>query len=89
MGLHKFAKYYYMPGVHEPGPSLEVIVNRGLFNKLPEDLQAIVRNAAQATAIETLYDFTFRNIETFGVLKKAIAYAPRAEHGFLGMITAS
>ena len=27
-GLHKVAKYYYYPGWHEPGPSIECIINK-------------------------------------------------------------
>ncbi len=27
-GLYKVAKYYYMPAFHEPGPGLEIIVNK-------------------------------------------------------------
>ena len=67
-GLQKFAKYYYMPGFHEPGPGLEVLVNRQTFEALPAELQAILRTAAEATALETLADFTFHNIETFAEL---------------------
>lgn len=69
-GLHKFARYYYMPGFHEPGPSLEVIVSRRAYDKLSPELQVILRCAAQATALETLSDFTFHNIETFALLEK-------------------
>lgn len=64
-GLQKFAKYYYMPGFHEPGPSLEVIFNRDRFQTLPADLQAVVRAAVAATAQETLADFTYHNVETY------------------------
>jgi len=66
--LQKFADYYYMPGFHEPGPGLEVLVNRQRFEALPADLQAIIRTAAEATALETLADFTFHNVETFAEL---------------------
>ena len=64
-GLHRFAKYYYMPGFHEPGPSLEILVNEKSYQGLPEDLRAAVRAAARATALETTSDFTYHNIETF------------------------
>ncbi len=64
-GLNKVAKFYYMPAFHEPGPSLEVIVNRQKFDALPDDLQAIVREAAGATALETTADFQFHNTKTF------------------------
>ena len=42
-GLHQAAKYYYYPGWHEPGPTLEVIINKEAFASLPSDLQEIVR----------------------------------------------
>ena len=31
-GLHKAAKFYYYPGWHEPGPSLECIINKDAYN---------------------------------------------------------
>jgi len=68
-GLQKFAKFYYMPGVHEPGPSLEVIMRKERFAALAPDLQAAVRAAAGATALETLADFTFHNIATFAEME--------------------
>ncbi len=45
MGLHQVAKYYYYPGWHEPGPVLEMIINKDKFLALPEDLQEIIRTA--------------------------------------------
>jgi TRAP-type mannitol/chloroaromatic compound transport system substrate-binding protein len=46
IGFHKVVKYYYGPGMHEPGPAFSLLVNRGAYEALPEDLQAIVRAAA-------------------------------------------
>lgn len=67
-GLYKVARYYYVPAFHEPGPGLEVIVNKEAWAKLAPDLQAIVAAAASAAAAETLADFTFHNIESYGPL---------------------
>ena len=67
-GLQKVVKYYYVPAFHEPGPGLEVSVNKAKFEALPGDLQAIVRVAAAATAQETTTDFTYHNIQAFGPL---------------------
>lgn len=64
-GLYKVAKYYYMPAFHELGPALELLVNKQVFEDLPEHLQAIVRNAAMATSFESLADFTFHNIISY------------------------
>ncbi len=67
-GLYKVAKFYYAPAFHEPGPGLEVIVNKAAWGELPPDLQAIVEAAASAAAAETLADFTYHNVESFGPL---------------------
>jgi TRAP-type mannitol/chloroaromatic compound transport system substrate-binding protein len=60
-GFHQVAKYYYYPGWHEPGPTLELIVNQQAFESLPEDLQAIVEGAARAINQDMLDDYTARN----------------------------
>lgn len=54
MGLHNAAKNYYTTGWHEPTNVTELIINKGAWDSLPEDLQAIVRNAAQACNNESL-----------------------------------
>lgn len=64
-GLHKAAKYYYMPAFHEPGAGLEVIVNKDRYNALSADLKEIIKRAAQATTAESTADFTAHNIEAF------------------------
>jgi len=67
-GLHRMARYYYMPGVLEPGPGLEIMINRGVWDELPEDLQEAVRSAAHATAYETYADFLYHNTQSFQTL---------------------
>jgi TRAP-type mannitol/chloroaromatic compound transport system substrate-binding protein len=73
-GFHQVAKYYYYPGWHEPGPILELIVNKEAYASLPADLQAIVENAARAVNQDMLDEYTARNntalvelVETHGV----------------------
>lgn len=60
-GLPKLAKYYYLPGLHEPGPAVEIIVNRKVFAALARDQQAAIRIAAAAATAETLAEFTYNN----------------------------
>ncbi|WP_341503132.1 TRAP transporter substrate-binding protein DctP [Gallaecimonas sp. GXIMD4217] len=69
-GLHQAASYYYYPGWHEPGTSLELLVNKAAFQALPADLQAIVRSAARATNQDMLDEYTARNIEALHALKE-------------------
>ena len=73
-GFHQVAKYYYYPGWHEPGPILELIVNKDAYADLPADLQAIVDSAARAVNQDMLDEYTARNntalvelVETHGV----------------------
>ncbi len=61
MGFHEVAKYYYYPGWHEPGSTLEIIVNKTAFDALPDDLKAIVEVAARAANQDMLDEYTARN----------------------------
>lgn len=67
-GLHKAAKYYYWPGWHEPGTTLEAMVNRKAYEALPKPLQEIVKIACQAANDEMLSEFTARNSSALNTL---------------------
>ncbi len=60
-GLYKVAKYYYYPGWHEPGTTLEAVINKEALNKLPKDLQSIVLNACKVANQDMLAEYTARN----------------------------
>ncbi len=60
-GLYKVAKYYYYPGWHEPGTTLEAMINKKAFAALPGDLQSIVRNACKVVNQDMLAEYTARN----------------------------
>ncbi len=61
-GLHKVAKYYYMAAFHEPGPALEVFINKSIYEGLPADLKAAVAAAASSIANEATADFHYHNV---------------------------
>ena len=61
LGLHKVGKYYYYPGWHEPGPTIELLVNQKAWDNLPPDLQEIVRLAARASNQDMLDEYTALN----------------------------
>ncbi|MFQ5708388.1 MAG: TRAP transporter substrate-binding protein [bacterium] len=61
MGFYKVAKYYYYPGWHEPGPVLELTVNKNAWDKLPRDLQTIIRSAAARANMWMLSEFESKN----------------------------
>jgi len=60
-GLYKAAKYYYYPGFHEPGATLEAVINKDAFSGLPPDLQSIVLNACKVVNQDMLAEYTARN----------------------------
>lgn len=60
-GIYKVAKHYYYPGWHEPGSMMEFVINKTAFEKLPNDLQAIVRVATKAINDDMLAEYTTRN----------------------------
>ncbi len=45
MGFHRAASYYYGPGFHEGGPTLELMINRKAWDSLPSDLQKVIKVA--------------------------------------------
>ena len=60
-GFHQVAKYYYYPGWQDPGPTIELIINKAAYESLPADLQAIVEVAAAAANQDMLNEYTARN----------------------------
>jgi TRAP-type mannitol/chloroaromatic compound transport system substrate-binding protein len=67
-GLYKAAKYYYYPGWHEPGTTLECFINKKAFEALPPDLQSIVLNASKVANLDGLSELTARNNEALQTL---------------------
>jgi len=67
-GLHKVAKYYYYPGWHEPGSTMEALINKDAFNELPNDLQSIVLAACKAVNMDMLSEYTARNNQALDTL---------------------
>ena len=52
------ADYYYYPGWHEPGSTLEIIINKDAYESLPQDLKAVIKYAARAANQEMLDEYT-------------------------------
>ncbi len=60
-GFYKVAKYYYYPGWHEPGTTLEAMINKKTYDALPKDLQQIVMSACKVANQDMLAEYTARN----------------------------
>jgi len=67
-GLHKAAKFYYYPGWHEPGTTLEALINKQALEALPDDLQSIVLNACKVVNQQMLAEYTTRNQQALDTL---------------------
>ena len=67
-GLHKAAKYYYSPGWHEPGTTMECFVNAQAYNQLPADLKSIVEYASRVANQNMMQEFTTRNHDALEML---------------------
>ena len=61
IGLHKTARYYYYPGWHEPGTTLDFGFNKKAYDALPVDLQRTLDHAAAAVHLYALTDFHTKN----------------------------
>jgi TRAP-type mannitol/chloroaromatic compound transport system substrate-binding protein len=62
MGFHQIAKYYYS-GWQEPGAEIQFLINEKTWNKLPEDLQEILRVSMRTAA----YDMYIQSTHESGV----------------------
>lgn len=61
LGLNKAASYYYYPGWWEPGPTLEVQVNKSQWDKLPVEYQEIFKTAAMEANLNMLSKYDALN----------------------------
>ena len=80
LGLNKAASYYYYPGWWEPGPTLEVQVNKSQWEKLPVEYQEIFKTAAMEANLNMLSKYDALNREALTSLvssgTKLVAYPP-------------
>jgi TRAP-type mannitol/chloroaromatic compound transport system substrate-binding protein len=60
-GFQRILKNYYYPGFHEPGTSISVGINKGLFDGLSEADQAIIEAACMAENSNTYSEFMANN----------------------------
>jgi TRAP-type mannitol/chloroaromatic compound transport system substrate-binding protein len=61
MALHKTARYYYYPGWHEPGTTLEFGFNKKAYEALPADLRRTLDHAAAAVRVYGLAENHAKN----------------------------
>ena len=54
LGLHQVWKHYYLQGFHQASDLGSIIINKDFWNKLPADLQAIIKTAAKASVTDSI-----------------------------------
>ena len=69
LGLQTVWKHYYLQGLHQSTDMGEIIINKTFWNKLPADIQEIVRTAAMASMTETYTYNVYRNAQAIVRLK--------------------
>jgi TRAP-type mannitol/chloroaromatic compound transport system substrate-binding protein len=67
-GFYREAKYYYWPGIHEPGAQLSVGVNLDLWNGLNLQERTIIQSACAAVNARMLADYMHNNAVALGEL---------------------
>ena len=70
LSFHEIAKYLLVPGIHQPSTILDCIVNKKSWNKLPDDLKAIVQGAAQLTTLRMLTNSIHKDVSALEFFEK-------------------
>jgi len=69
LGLQNTARYYYYPGWHEPGTTLEFVFNKKAYEALPVDLRRTLDHAVSATQVYGLSEYEVKNVVGLEKLK--------------------
>lgn len=69
LGLQNTASYYYYPGWHEPGTTLEFTFNKKAYDGLPTELRQILNHATAAVRAYAIPEWEFRNASALARLK--------------------
>jgi len=69
-GLYKSAKFCYWPGWMEPCGVLDCFINKAAWDKLPDDLKAIVEAANEMANSVVLSEFVAKNAQAYKTLQE-------------------
>ena len=68
LNLHTAARYYYYPGIHEPGTTTALVTNKKLWDGLNPEEQWTIRNAAAGANTDTAARLRVSHIENLALL---------------------
>lgn len=71
LGLHEVSKYYVGPPEHMTNNNYQLIINPKSWEALPDDLKAIVKNAATAASLEGYCKWSVKSAEYFDKIKES------------------
>jgi TRAP-type mannitol/chloroaromatic compound transport system substrate-binding protein len=69
LGFHTVFKHYYLQGLHQSTDVGELLLNRNAWNRLANDLKAVVETAAMASMTDTYTYNVRRNAEAIVRMK--------------------
>ncbi len=74
MGFHEITKYVIEPGVHQPSCQFDVFINKKAWEKLPDDLKAIVDICAKETQLWSYHWIENLNIKAIEEMGKKVEF---------------
>jgi TRAP-type mannitol/chloroaromatic compound transport system substrate-binding protein len=60
-GFYKAAKFYYWPGMHEPGTQIEITMDKKKFTALPQSVRDILKACIRQENLTLTAEFNARN----------------------------
>lgn len=70
MGFQEIWKNYYLPGMHENVTVAELIINKSVWDKFPDDIKAIVQGGCNSTMIRWMAWFNKYNSDALKELRE-------------------
>jgi len=70
-GYHKVCKFYHYPGIHQPASIYELVVNKKVYDALPEDLKMILARACYHEILWTFHHEEYLSLKALEEFKKA------------------
>ncbi|PIE58789.1 MAG: hypothetical protein CSA33_01165 [Desulfobulbus propionicus] len=70
LAFYEIADYLLLPGIHQTSTILDIKINKRSWNKLPEDLRAIIEVAAKATTLDLLMKCISEDIPALAFFKE-------------------
>jgi TRAP-type mannitol/chloroaromatic compound transport system substrate-binding protein len=68
--MNQAANHYYFPGIHEPGHTLELLINPTVWSRLSLNHQQIIEASAWLEYSDMLADFNYQNAKAIHNLSR-------------------